>query len=245
MDEILKFVVIKPLQSAAKRIIGPQGFYPSAVIPDFAMTSGASLPPHNDPLLTSTALDRLALEAGRLKGFTQAEGVMMIVLGVLALSFPMIASAWVTVMVAVGFLVAGIIGWFNNLSRSARLSRWHCFWRLVVSALLMVAGIWMLWQFKSGLIPAALQIKALAMAIGIVFLVEGIVMSIVSLTHRLSHGWGWGLANGLITLVLGLMILTMSPAGLLSVLGLLVGISFIFSGIDLLGFSSRFHQVGK
>jgi len=53
------------------------------------------------------------------------------------------------------------------------------------------------------------------------------------------------LANGLITLVLGLMILTMSPAGLLSVLGLLVGISFIFSGIDLLGFSSRFHQLGK
>jgi uncharacterized membrane protein HdeD (DUF308 family) len=195
VDEILKLVVIKPVQNAAKRTIGPQGFYRSALISDFAMTSGASLPPQNDPLLTSTALDRLALEAGRLKGFTQAEGVMMIVLGVLALSFPMIASAWVTVMVAVGFLVAGIISWFNNLSRSARLSRWHCFWRLVVSALLMVAGIWMLWQFKSGLIPAALQIKALATAIGIVFLVEGIVMSIVSLTHRLSHGWGWGLAT--------------------------------------------------
>jgi uncharacterized membrane protein HdeD (DUF308 family) len=38
------------------------------------------------------------------------------------------------------------------------------------------------------------------------------------------------------------MILTMSPAGLLSVIGLLVGISFLFSGFDLLGFSSRFHS---
>jgi uncharacterized membrane protein HdeD (DUF308 family) len=183
--------------------------------------------------------------SGTLRAFTLFEGILMLVLGVLALVFPIVASVWVTTVVAGAFLVGGIVGWINNLMRAKQLSRWLTFWRLVVSALLMVAGIWMLWQFKSGLIPAALQIKALAMAIGIVFLVEGIVMSIVSLTHRLSHGWGWGLANGLITLVLGLMILTMSPAGLLSVLGLLVGISFIFSGIDLLGFSSRFHQVGK
>jgi uncharacterized membrane protein HdeD (DUF308 family) len=45
-----------------------------------------------------------------------------------------------------------------------------------------------------------------------------------------------------VTLVLGLLILTMSPAGLLSVLGLLVGISFLFSGFDLLGFSARLHN---
>jgi uncharacterized membrane protein HdeD (DUF308 family) len=32
--------------------------------------------------------DRSAEEAGRLKGLTQAEGVVMILLGVLALSFP-------------------------------------------------------------------------------------------------------------------------------------------------------------
>jgi uncharacterized membrane protein HdeD (DUF308 family) len=38
------------------------------------------------------------------------------------------------------------------------------------------------------------------------------------------------------------MILTMSPAGMLSVIGLLVGISFLFSGFDLLGFSTRFHS---
>jgi uncharacterized membrane protein HdeD (DUF308 family) len=45
-----------------------------------------------------------------------------------------------------------------------------------------------------------------------------------------------------VTLVLGFLILTMSPAGLLSVLGLLVGISFLFSGFDLLGFSARLHN---
>jgi hypothetical protein len=94
---------------------------------------------------------------------------------------------------------------------------------------------------KAGIAPAALQIKALAMAVGLVFLIEGVLMTVLALTHRHAAGWGWGLANGVVTLVLGLLILTMSPAGLLSVLGLLVGISFLFSGFDLLGFSARLH----
>jgi uncharacterized membrane protein HdeD (DUF308 family) len=111
----------------------------------------------------------------------------------------------------------------------------------VVSTLLLVTGLWMVIQFKSGMVPAAMQIKALASAIGIVFLAEGAVTALISLSNRARAGWGWGLANGLVTLVLGVMILTMGPAGMLSVIGLLVGISFLFSGFDLLGFSSRFH----
>jgi uncharacterized membrane protein HdeD (DUF308 family) len=73
----------------------------------------------------------------------------------------------------------------------------------------------------------------------IVFLAEGVVTAFVSLAHRSTRGWG--LANGLVTLVLGAMILSLGPAGLLSVIGLLVGISVLISGFDLLCFSNRFH----
>jgi uncharacterized membrane protein HdeD (DUF308 family) len=205
------------------------------------MPSGATFNSPDDELV-GDPLQRRAVQAGQLRGLTQAEGIIMIVLGILALSFPVVASASVTVMVAIGFLVAGIVGWIDNLLRAKSLGRWYCFWRLVVSTLLLVTGLWMVIQFKSGLVPAALQIKALASAIGLVFLAEGAVMAILSLSHRTTPGWGWGVANGLVTLVLGVLILTMSPAGMLSVIGLLVGISFLFSGFDLLGFSSRFHS---
>jgi uncharacterized membrane protein HdeD (DUF308 family) len=205
------------------------------------MPSGASFnTPDDEPV--ADPLHRRAVEAGQLRGLTQAEGIIMIVLGILALSFPVVASASVTLMVAIAFLLAGIVGWIDNLLRARRLGRWYCFWRLVVSTLLLVTGLWMVIQFKSGMVPAALQIKALASAIGLVFLVEGAVTAIISLSHRTTRGWGWGLANGLVTLALGVMILTMSPAGMLSVIGLLVGISFLFSGFDLLGFSTRFHS---
>ncbi|MFN9644982.1 MAG: HdeD family acid-resistance protein [Cyanobacteriota bacterium] len=210
------------------------------------MPSGATFndPDDGDLPAGETALTRQALQAGRLKGIAQAEGIVMIVLGLLALLFPYVASAGVTVMVAVAFLVAGLMGWIDTWSRRVRLNGWHGFLRLILASLFLVTGLWMLLQFKAGIVPASIQIKALALAVGVVFLIEGVLMSVLALSHRQARGWGWGLANGLVTLVLGLLILTMGSAGLLSVLGLLVGISFLFSGFDLLGFSARLHSPG-
>ena len=179
--------------------------------------------------------------SGTLRAFTLFEGVLMLVLGVLALVFPILASVWVTTVVAVAFLVGGIVGWINNLMRAKQLSRWLTFWRLVVSTVFVVAGVSMIQQLGAGPSGVVLPVASLSLAIGIVFLVEGAVASVVSLAHREISGWGWGLLNGLITLILGGLILSLPAASLLSVLGILVGISFLFSGIDLLSFSASFH----
>ena len=50
----------------------------------------------------------------------------------------------------------------RNLLRAKRPSRWPCFWRLVVSTLLLVNGLSMVLQFQSGIVLAAMPIKALA-----------------------------------------------------------------------------------
>ncbi len=182
-----------------------------------------------------------ARDAAALRTFTLGEGVLMLVLGLLAMIFPLAASLWVTVMVALIFLVAGLLGWINNLMRARLLGRWLAFWRLVVSTLLVAAGLSMLLQLGSGPGQATTPIATLALAIGVVFVVEGLVALGVSLAHRRIRGWGWGLLNGLITLALGVTILLLPGPVLLQVLGLLVGISFVFSGLDLLSFSASFH----
>lgn len=176
-----------------------------------------------------------------LRAFTLAEGVMLLVLGVLAILFPVLASKWVTAMVAIAFLVGGIVGWITSLLRSARLSRGITFWRLVSATLSLLLGVWMIAAMASGPAGAALPIAVLALAIGLVFVVEGVVAILVSLRHRRISGWRWGLANGVVTLALGLLILTLKFWSLLWVVGTLVGISLIFSGIDLLRFSASFH----
>ncbi|MCP9774141.1 DUF308 domain-containing protein [Cyanobium sp. HWJ4-Hawea] len=179
--------------------------------------------------------------ANTLRAFTLFEGVLMVVLGVLALIFPMVASLWATAVIAVAFLVGGIVGWINNLLRAKSLRRWVTFWRLVVSTVFLVAGVSMFQQLSGGQQDAAIPVISLALAVGIVFLVEGGVAAVVSLTHREIKGWGWGLVNGLVTLILGALILSLPLPGILSVLGILVGVSFLFSGIDLLSFSASFH----
>jgi uncharacterized membrane protein HdeD (DUF308 family) len=176
-----------------------------------------------------------------LKAFTLFEGVLMLVLGVLALIFPVVASAWITVIVAVSFLVGGIVGWVSNLARSRQLGRWYCFSRLVISTLFIVVGAWMIQQFRGGPLDGGIVVASLAFAIGLVFILEGVVSILTSLGHTQMRGWGWGLLNGIVTLILGVLIVTMQGWGLLWVIGVLVGISFLFSGIDLLAFSARFH----
>lgn len=177
-----------------------------------------------------------------LKAFTLFEGVLMLVLGILALVFPVRSSGVITAVVAVAFLVGGVVGWVSNLMRARQLGRWLSFWRLVVSSVFLVAGVSMIQQLTKGSFSSLLPVMSLTLAIGIVFLVEGLVAVVVSLSHRQVSGWAWGLLNGLVTLTLGGLILSMSPAGLMPVLGILVGVSFLFSGVDLLLFSASFHR---
>ena len=176
---------------------------------------------------------------GTFKAFSIAEGILLIVLGILALLFPVLASVWTVAVVGVLFLVGGIVGWISNLARSGRMGRWVCFWRLVVSTLFIVAGGSILKDLRQDTLE---QVAMFALAIGIVFLVEGLVAFFNGLAHTNRPGAGWAIANGVITFVLGLLIVTLKFWGLLWVLGTLVGISFLFSGLELIIFSSTLHD---
>lgn len=178
---------------------------------------------------------------GSFKAFAIAEGILLIVLGILALVFPVLASVWTVAVVGVLFLIGGIVGWISNLARSGRMGRWICFWRLVVSTLFIVAGGSILKDLRQETLQ---QVAMFALAIGIVFLVEGVVAFFNGLANSNRPGAGWAIANGVITFILGLLIVTQGFWNLLWVLGTLVGISFLLSGIELIAFSSTVHNDG-
>lgn len=199
-------------------------------------------PPPTEPEAQTEAHRIVAREEMALRTYTVAEGILMLVLGTLALIFPFVASVWLTAVVAVVFLVAGLFGGINTLVRARQLTGSHAFWRLVVAALLVITGSWMATRLASGPAEAVSQVAALALAIGVVFFVEGAVATLVSLGNRHVRGWSWGLVNGVVTVLLGILILTMQRLTLQWVLGILVGISFLLSGIDLLTFGASFHS---
>lgn len=185
------------------------------------------------------------LEQRALRRSARLEGVGLLLLGSLALIFPLVASVWLTAVLALVFVVAGLVGWLTTWARARHLSGPHAFWRFAVATLLLLAGIWMVSRLTSGPVAAARPVAALVLTIGVVFLLEGIEASLVSLSHRHLQGWGWGLINGLVTLGLGAGILTVPASRRAWLLGGLLGISFVFSGLDLLGFRIRFHGLAN
>jgi uncharacterized membrane protein HdeD (DUF308 family) len=75
----------------------------------------------------------------------------------------------------------------------------------------------------------------LTLAFGILFIVEGIFTIVMGFTNRSGRSMSWLVVlNGIITLILGILVLNSWPLSALWLIGLYVGISLLLSGISLL-----------
>ena len=84
-----------------------------------------------------------------------------------------------------------------------------------------------------GRVTASLAVTpgdALTLVVGAVFLVKGIFQVILGIQMRPHGGWGWILTAGVLSAIVGLIILIQWPVSTTYALGYLAGISLIFSG---------------
>ncbi len=159
-------------------------------------------------------------------GWIIALSVALIVAGILAIALPAVASAFFTAAIGWIALISGIamiVGSF--VSRPIR-----GFWlNLVVGILYAIAGIYILANLGAALL-------ALTLGFGILFIVEGIYTIIMAFVHKAGHRMSWMMViNGVITLILGILVLNGFPSSALWLIGLYAGISLLFSGSSLLG----------
>lgn len=156
-------------------------------------------------------------------------GVALIVLGIVAIAVPLFAGAIVTSLFGVLLLLAGvahlIYAW------SARGAGSHLLMGLVGVVYLLV-GIYLI-------LHPARALVTLTLLLAMYFLVEGAVELVVYFRTRTGHHAGWMLWNGLVTLILAVVILAQWPFSSVWVLGTLVGISLLMSGIARLSFRAR------
>jgi uncharacterized membrane protein HdeD (DUF308 family) len=150
------------------------------------------------------------------------EGIALVVLGLLAVLAPMIASVAATVFFGWILLLSGVVGLIATLR--ARQAPGFV-WSLLSALVGIVAGVLLLiWPLQGTLSLTAVLIAFL--------LVEGGVSIMYALEHKsaLSGRWGWMLASGIADLFLGLLLFIGLPGTALWALGLLVGINLLFGG---------------
>lgn len=151
--------------------------------------------------------------------------IALIVLGILAIIAPAIASAFFTAMMGWISLISGVV----MIVQSFRSHPVRGFWlNLIVGIFYAVAGLYILFNLGAALL-------ALTLAFGILFVVEGIFTIIMGFTQKAGRSMSWLVVlNGVVTLILGIMVLNRWPISALWLIGLYVGISLLFSGVSLL-----------
>ncbi|GAB4344608.1 MAG: HdeD family acid-resistance protein [Leptolyngbyaceae cyanobacterium] len=158
-------------------------------------------------------------------GWIIALSIVLIVLGILAIIMPGFASAFFTAVLGWIALISGVVMIVQSfVSKPVR-----GFWlNLIVGILYVIAGIYIL----SNLL---ISVAALTFALGILFIAEGIYTIIMGFTNRAGHRMSWlVILNGVITLILGILVLNQFPFSAIWLIGLYVGISLLFSGVSLL-----------
>jgi uncharacterized membrane protein HdeD (DUF308 family) len=151
--------------------------------------------------------------------------ILLIIAGLLAIFVPQIAG--ITIMAFLGWLL--IVGGAAHLAFA--WSRRHAggfVWELILGVLYIIAGVYLLMNPVAGL-------AVLTLMLGAYLIGSAAVEFVLSVELRRLPGAGWLVLNGIITLILGLMIVANWPVSTVWAIGTLVGVSILFSGITRLG----------
>jgi uncharacterized membrane protein HdeD (DUF308 family) len=155
------------------------------------------------------------------------EGLVLVVLGLLAIAVPPLAGLAVTILFGWLFLISGVVGLVTSFAMRQAPGFW---WSLLSAALGILVGVLLLAQPLSGLVSLTFVLIAF-------FIVEGVATIMFALEHRreLTGRWEWMLASGIVDLFLALVILTGLPGSVGWALGLIVGINMVFGGVSMIG----------
>jgi uncharacterized membrane protein HdeD (DUF308 family) len=180
--------------------------------------------------------------AGRLEAFSDTVsqyrtwfmilGVALIVLGIIAVIFPLATTIAVKVFLGWIILIGGLVTAFHAFSTQ----KWSAFlYNLLVGLLYVIVGAWLAFLPLSGVIT-------LTVLLAMLFILQGVLQAALAFRLKPHDGWGWILVAGLVAIAAGFMLITGLPSTATWAIGLLAGISMISSGWAYLSIALR---VGK
>jgi uncharacterized membrane protein HdeD (DUF308 family) len=158
------------------------------------------------------------------------EGILLVILGLLAIALPLLASIAITLFLGWMFLISGIAGLILTFWARQIPGFW---WSILSAVLSLVAGVLLIGWPGQGVIT-------LTLVLGVFFVMEGVASIMYALEHRreLTGRWGWMIAAGILDLVISAMIITGLPGSASWAIGLLVGINLVFGGATLIGMAT-------
>jgi membrane protein HdeD len=154
-------------------------------------------------------------------------GIVSVLGGIFAILNPFAATLAATTLAAWVFIIAGalqVVGVLQTEGWGARI------WGLILALAFIWLGISILGNPLQGVL-------SLTVVAGIMFLATGIAKIIFAFRIRGSGYFVWAILSGLVSLILGIMVFTNFPYSAAVVLGILLAVELISSGITLITFA--------
>lgn len=173
--------------------------------------SGVSTPP---------SLGTHLIPLRRSSGWLLAEGIILVILGILGLGavglLSLASAIWFGAMIFVGGVVV-LIDAFRHQGWKSRL------WHILIGVLYVAVGVL---TFVNPLVATA----SLTLLAGAALVATGVLRLVMAFQNRELPYWGWVAFSGVLSLLLGGMILAQWPGSSLWVLGTFLAIELIFQG---------------
>jgi uncharacterized membrane protein HdeD (DUF308 family) len=158
-------------------------------------------------------------------GWIVALGVVYLVAGIIALGSVVNATEAAVWVVGIMMIISGVAEVINAL----QIKSWarFLFW-LVLGILYIFAGFI---AFENTLLTALW----LTLILGAALVASGVVRVFLGFNMRGGSSWVWVVISGLITLLLGVIILAHWPYSGLYALGIILGVDLVFAGASWIG----------
>ena len=158
-------------------------------------------------------------------GWIIALGVVYLIAGFIALGSVAMATVASVLVVGVMMIIAGVAEVFSAF----QIKTWGKFllWALL-GVLYIFAGFV---TFENPLLAAVL----LTLILGASLVASGIMRIFLGFSMKRETPWIWVVLSGVITLLLGVLILARWPVSSLYILGLFLGIDLIMAGVGWIG----------
>ena len=162
-------------------------------------------------------------------GWIIALGVVYLIAGIVALSSVAFATAVTVLMVGVMMIVSGVAEVINAF----QLKSWGKFllW-VLLGALYVISGVLVL---ENPLLTA----KLLTLMLGAFLVASGIAKITLAFCMKAGSSWVVVVLAGMVTLLVGLVIVAQWPVGSLYILGIFLAVDLIFTGVGWISIGLR------
>jgi uncharacterized membrane protein HdeD (DUF308 family) len=165
--------------------------------------------------------DATAAPLGHRWGWLLVLGVVEIAAGCIAIAVPVVASLAAVAVFGAVLLVTGIL----QLIHAFQVRAWpRSAWYGLGGVLYAIAGVLVVAYPLGGALT-------LAVLIAVLFFADGTLRVAFGVMVRPIPGWGWLVAAGICSIVVGVVLLLGWPATALWATGLLLGVNLIVTGV--------------